>query len=139
MSRRSDDTREPGTVAGEDLARCDVESVDGEAVEIVLAATPGDRHVAALSQVFSALGDPTRLRILTALGVRELCVCDLAAVVGVSQSAVSHQLRTLRQLDLVSYRRKGKQAIYRLADDHVRTLLEQGDEHVEERLGDSRE
>lgn len=84
------------------------------------------------TDIFSALSDPTRFRILDALSVEELCVCDLACVTGVSQSAVSHQLRVLRDLDLVSYRREGRRAVYRLADDHVRVLIEQGLEHADE-------
>ena len=84
------------------------------------------------ADIFSALSDPTRLRILRALDVGELCVCDLAAVAGVSQSAVSHQLRILRDRDLVSFRREGKRAVYRLADEHVRTLLGQGFAHARE-------
>lgn len=81
-----------------------------------------------------ALGDPTRLRIVTALaadGVGELCVCDLAAVVGVSESAVSHSLRTLRQLGIVRYRKVGKIAYYALDDAHVVRLVAEGVQHVE--------
>jgi DNA-binding transcriptional ArsR family regulator len=81
------------------------------------------------------MSDPTRLRILSALACEELCVCDIASLTGVSQSAVSHQLRLLRQLDLVAFERLGRRAVYRLADDHVRTLLEIGREHAEERGG----
>jgi DNA-binding transcriptional ArsR family regulator len=82
--------------------------------------------------IFSALADPTRLRIVDALGIEELCVCDLAEVCGISQSGVSHQLRMLRDLGLVAYRREGNRAVYRLADDHVLTLLAQGLEHADE-------
>jgi ArsR family transcriptional regulator len=114
---------------------CEVDAIDDQAVSVVVDEMSDERRVSALAEVFSALGDPTRLRILTALAVRELCVCDIAAVIGASQSAVSHQLRTLRQLDLVAFRREGKRAVYFLADDHVRTLLDQGGEHVDERLG----
>jgi len=133
MSRRSYDEHSV------DAPCCDIDVVDEQAVSVVLDTMANERRVLALSEIFSALGDPTRLRILAALGVRELCVCDLAAVTGVSQSAVSHQLRTLRQLALVSFRREGKRAVYFLADDHVRTLLEQGGDHVDERLGTSDE
>ena len=85
--------------------------------------------------IFSALADPTRVRMLNALGIEELCVCDLAEVCGISQSGVSHQLRLLRDLGLVAYRRDGNRAVYRLADDHVLTLLAQGLEHADEALG----
>jgi ArsR family transcriptional regulator len=130
MNKRSDETSKQDT-----SACCDIDAVDEQAVRDVLGALADERRVGMLAEVFSALGDPTRLRILAALGVRELCVCDLAAVIGASQSAVSHQLRTLRHLDLVSFRREGKRAVYFLADDHVRTLLQQGGDHVDERRG----
>lgn len=80
--------------------------------------------------IFAALADPTRVRMLLALAREPLCVCDLAGVAGVTQSAVSHQLRTLRLLDLVTWERDGKRAVYRLADDHVRVLLEIGLQHA---------
>jgi ArsR family transcriptional regulator len=130
MSRRSYEITDVDSSAS-----CNVDSIDAESVEFARNAAPDERTVGALAEAFSALGDPTRVRILMALDARELCVCDIAAVVGVSQSAVSHQLRTLRQLDLVSYRREGKRAVYSLADDHVKTLIEQGRDHVSERLG----
>jgi ArsR family transcriptional regulator len=82
--------------------------------------------------IFSALADPTRFRILDALSHEELCVCDLAAICGISQSGVSHQLRLLRERELVAFRRDGNRAVYRLADDHVRTLLAQGLAHADE-------
>ena len=91
-----------------------------------------DHEVAGLADIFQILASPTRLRILEALATEELCVCDLAAVVGTSQSAVSHQLRQLRQMRLVRYRKEGRMAFYRLADDHVTTLLRTGLEHVRE-------
>ncbi len=106
--------------------------MDAESVARAQAAIHDESTVSSLSDIFQALCDPTRLRILAALAASELCVCDIAAVVGSSQSAVSHQLRLLRDRDLVAYRRDGKRAVYRLADDHVRTLLEQALDHVSE-------
>ena len=88
-----------------------------------------------LAETFQVLGDPTRVRIVHALSLSELCTSDLAAVVGMSESAVSHQLRTLRQLHVVRSRRTGKLVYYSLADDHVRRLFEQGLEHALERVG----
>ena len=88
--------------------------------------------VAALAETFKILGDPTRLRIAYALAREELCVCDLAAVLGVSQSVVSHSLRALRQMRLVRYRKAGKVAYYALDDDHIAALLAEGFRHVEE-------
>lgn len=85
-----------------------------------------------LAETFKALGDPTRLRIAHALSREELCVCDLAAVVGASPSVTSHSLRALRQLRLVRYRREGKVAYYCLDDAHIASLLAEGFRHVEE-------
>lgn len=87
---------------------------------------------ACVTAIFSALADPTRFRILNALSFEELCVCDLAEIAGVSQSGASHQLRLLRERGLVAFRRDGNRALYRLADDHVRTLLAQGLAHADE-------
>ena len=78
------------------------------------------------------LGDPTRLRLVAALAAEELCVCDLATLLGISQSAASHSLRALRQLRLVRYRRAGKIAYYSLDDAHIAALLGEGLRHVEE-------
>ena len=115
-------------------AECDAFVVDGAAVERVVASLPDDATSRAAAGIFDALSDPTRLRILQALLIAgELCVCDLAAVAGVSSSAVSHQLRLLRDRDLVAFSRDGKRAVYRLADAHVATLLAQGLDHAAER------
>ncbi|MBM7867781.1 metalloregulator ArsR/SmtB family transcription factor [Heliobacterium gestii] len=86
-----------------------------------------------LAQLFKALGDPSRSRVLHALSFGELCVCDLASLLEISQSAVSHQLRLLRGLRLVKYRKDGKMVYYSLDDEHVRGLLRQGLEHVSHR------
>ena len=85
-----------------------------------------------LSDLFKAMGDPTRLRILWALEQGEMCVCDIAAVLEVTESAVSHQLRTLRQLELVTNRRDGTVLYYRLNDEHVSQLTGVALEHVRE-------
>jgi ArsR family transcriptional regulator, lead/cadmium/zinc/bismuth-responsive transcriptional repressor len=82
-----------------------------------------------LAATFQVLGDPTRVRIVHALSLSELCTSDLAALVGMSESAVSHQLRTLRQLHVVRSRREGKLVYYSLDDDHIRRLFQQGLEH----------
>ena len=83
-----------------------------------------------LAELFKALSDPTRVRILSALGDTEVCVSDLVAALGMGQSAISHQLRYLREMKLVATRRDGKHVFYRLDDDHVRGLFTQGLEHV---------
>jgi ArsR family transcriptional regulator len=90
------------------------------------------KAVATLAETFKVLGDPTRLKITYALAREEMCVCDLAAVLGVSQSVVSHSLRALRQMRLVRYRKEGKIAYYALDDDHIGALLAEGFRHVEE-------
>jgi DNA-binding transcriptional ArsR family regulator len=130
MSDRSYIRERDATAAEPDA--CDVVIVDESAVAQVRVGLAADRRAKRTTDIFSALSDPTRFRILNALAIRELCVCDIAAVVDVSQSAVSHQLRVLRNLDLVDYRREGRRAVYRLADEHVRTLISQGLEHADE-------
>jgi DNA-binding transcriptional ArsR family regulator len=89
-------------------------------------------QVGALAETFRALGDPTRVRILDALSRTELCVCDIAALLGLGESAVSHQLRVLRALRLVRARRDGRMVFYTLDDEHITRLFAQGLEHVEE-------
>lgn len=88
--------------------------------------------VGSLAQTFKVLGDPNRVRIAWALANQELCVCDLATLLGMSQSAVSHSLRALRQLGLVKYRKAGAIAYYNLDDGHIAHLLDEGFRHVEE-------
>jgi len=114
--------------AGECAARI----VDAGAVGRVTSALPGADPQGRLTDIFRALADPTRVRMLLALSREPLCVCDLSEVAGVSESAVSHQLRMLRDLRLVTWERDGKRAVYRLADDHVRDLLVLGLAHAEE-------
>jgi ArsR family transcriptional regulator len=83
-----------------------------------------------LAETFQALADPSRIRLISALLETELCVCDLAAVLGMSQSAVSHQLRSLRNLRLVKYRKEGRTVYYSLDDEHIRDLFQRGLDHV---------
>ncbi len=84
-----------------------------------------------LASTFKALSDPTRVRIISALSHNEMCVYDLAAAVGISQSAVSHQLRTLREMRLVKFRKEGRHVYYTLDDEHVHSLFDQGLNHIE--------
>ena len=86
-----------------------------------------------VADLFKILGDTTRLKILQVLSKREMCVCDIANVIDMGQSAVSHQLRLLRTAQLVKYRKEGQNAWYSLSDDHIATLLYQGIEHVQHR------
>lgn len=83
-----------------------------------------------IAELFKAFGDPTRVEILSLLAQQELCVNDIAQAVALSQSAISHQLRFLKQMHLIKYRREGKNILYSLADDHVHIILETGLEHV---------
>lgn len=93
---------------------------------------PQAEEIAAMAELFKLFGDPTRLKILLALQQQELCVCDLAELISMNQSAVSHQLRLLKQGRLVKNRREGKSVFYSLADSHVMTMLAQGMEHISE-------
>ncbi|PKM76260.1 MAG: transcriptional regulator [Firmicutes bacterium HGW-Firmicutes-15] len=112
--------------------RCDVQCIHEENVKEVRANMINEDTARALADIFKTLGDTTRIKLLFALMLNELCVCDLAAVSGASESAVSHQLRILRNQKLVKYRRAGKIVYYSLLDDHVQTLFTQGLEHVNE-------
>jgi len=111
---------------------CDVFHVDPARVAGLRQALIGPGSVSALAEIFRALGDPTRVRMLDALSHGELCVCDLAQLVELSQSATSHQLRLLRALRLVRSRRAGRMVFYTLDDRHIVTLFRQGLRHVEE-------
>lgn len=111
---------------------CDLVEIDLARVRKIRAALVAPDAVAGLADTFRALGDPTRVRILDALSHGELCVCDLAAVLRVSQSAVSHQLRLLRGMRLVRPRRDGRVVFYALDDKHIMTLFRQMLQHVEE-------
>lgn len=115
-----------------DQGECAARIVDADAVSRVVTALPGEAAQARVADIFRALADPTRMRLLLALSDEALCVCDLAEVAGVSESGVSHQLRMLRDLRLVAFERDGKRAVYRLADDHVRDLLALALVHAEE-------
>jgi len=130
--RKSDQIREP-----EELEACADPIVHLDAVQRSRARLPEASAVAELSALFAALGDPTRLRLVAALANAELCVCDLAATCGLSQSAVSHQLRVLRDLGLVRARRDGRLVFYALDDGHVSTIFGQALDHVRHRLEES--
>ena len=109
---------------------CDVLCINRKKVDAVRKVMQTDGVIKKLAQTFKVLGDPTRTQILYALSEDELCVCDLACLLGKTQSAVSHQLRVLRNLDLVKYHKDGKIAYYSLNDVHIRNLFAEGLEHV---------
>lgn len=138
MSNRSDIVRAgPAVPAGAPtsappLESCDVFHIDPARVAHLRGALVAESSVAALAETFRVLGDPTRVRLLDALSHGELCVCDLANLLGLSESATSHQLRLLRTLRLVRARRAGRMVFYALDDRHIMTLFTQGLRHVEE-------
>lgn len=111
---------------------CEQVFVHEELVKKVNSEMPKEEELYDLAELFKVFGDSTRIRILFVLFEAEVCVCDLAEVLHMTQSAVSHQLRILKQAKLVSARREGKSVFYSLADEHVRTIIAQGREHIEE-------
>ena len=115
-----------------DMDCCEEHIVHMDAVETARRQMPDDDITTAASDFFKVFSDKTRLRILTALVSAELCVCDIATLLGMSQSAISHQLRFLKQARLVKSRKNGKTVYYALCDDHIQTILAQGIAHVQE-------
>ena len=114
------------------VERCDFSHVHQEIVDKVERTMPEDEILYNLAELFKIFGDSTRIKILYVLFESEMCVCDIAKLLGMTQSAISHQLRALKQSKLVKYRREGKTVFYSLADGHVRTILGQGMEHIAE-------
>ncbi len=118
-----------------EVETCGYLCVHEQTVRQVEAGMPGEETLLRLAELFKVFGDGTRIRILYVLLEAEVCVCDLAKLLGMTQSAVSHQLRLLKQARLIKARREGKTVFYSLADDHVATLIKQGMEHVCEDFG----
>ena len=112
------------------MEACCVDTIHGDVIKKVKDVMPSDEDLLKLSDLYKAMGDLTRIRIISALVHSEMCVCDLAALLEMTQSAISHQLRVLRQTHLVSYRKEGKVVYYSLDDDHIKMLYEQGLVHV---------
>lgn len=106
--------------------------VHEETVRRVNEIMPGEEELFDLAELFKIFGDSTRIRILYVLFESDMCVCGIAELLGMTQSAISHQLQVLKKSKLVRYRREGKTIFYSLADDHVRAILDQGMEHVTE-------
>jgi DNA-binding transcriptional ArsR family regulator len=131
-------TAEPPTPLAPDDSACDVFHASTAQMRAVRQALIPAAMAGTLADTFRALGDPTRVRILDALSRAELCVCDIAALLSLTESAVSHQLRLLRGLRLVRSRRAGRMVFYALDDDHITRLFAQGLEHVEEAMPASR-
>lgn len=116
----------------EEVERCEYIHAHEEIVGRVNSSMPDDEILYDLAELFKIFGDSTRIKILYVLFESEMCVCDIAQLLGMTQSAISHQLRALKQSKLVKYRREGKTVFYSLADSHVRTIIDQGMEHVGE-------
>ena len=117
-------------MAHDEIESCGYLHVHEETVERVQRELADEEQLLRLAELFKVFGDGTRVRILSVLLTAEVCVCDIARLLGMTQSAVSHQLRILKQAHLIRARREGKTVFYALADDHVATLLRQGMEHV---------
>lgn len=114
------------------LPLCHDPAIHEAVVSEVRAALPTEEELSATAELFKTFGDPTRLRILSTLAAKEICVCDIADVLGMTQSAISHQLRALRHMRLIRSRREGKTVYYSLADDHVVSILACATDHIRE-------
>ena len=137
LLREEGPLREEEALRGEDMLpfqaeadRCDCSTIHEEAVNDVQKHMPPEDDLLELANLFKVFGDLTRVKIVCALFRAELCVCDIAALLGMTKSAISHQLRVLRQTHLVKYRKDGRTVFYSLDDDHVRTIFAQGLTHI---------
>lgn len=119
-------------MAMHDVECCEHTQIHDELIHRVNEDMPTEDELYDLAELFKVFGDSTRIRILYVLFEAEVCVCDLAEILNMTQSAISHQLKILKQAKLVTARREGKQVFYSLADDHVRLIIAQGREHIEE-------
>lgn len=115
-----------------DIECCDFYQVHDDVVQAVRDKMPQEDELYDLAEIFKVFGDSTRIKILYVLFEAEMCVCDIAQILNMTQSAISHQLRILKQSRLVKSRRDGKAVFYSLADSHVRSIINQGIEHIEE-------
>ena len=129
----SDHTEYMQTGAGQpEVECCDVVCTHDYTIEKVKKQMPAEDTIRELADFYKVFGDATRVRILLVLLREEMCVCDLAELLGMTQSAISHQLRVLKQMKLVKNRREGKTVFYSLADGHIQTIISQGMEHISE-------
>lgn len=115
-----------------ELPHCDYNHVHEDIVKRVEQLMPEEEILYDLADLFKIFGDTTRIKILYVLLESEMCVCDIAKLLNMTQSAISHQLKVLKQSKLIKYRREGKTIFYSLSDGHVKTILNQGMEHIEE-------
>ena len=112
--------------------RCDCNILHEDMIEKIKSTFPSHEQITLLAEFFKVFGDPTRIRILSALAEGEVCVCDIAHLLGMTQSAISHQLRVLKQARLVKSRKEGKVVFYMLDDEHVKQIIDQGLVHISE-------
>ncbi len=115
-----------------DVEHCEAFQIHEDVVKAVTDQMPDEDQLYDLAEVFKVFGDSTRIKILYVLFEAEMCVCDIAQLLNMTQSAISHQLRILKQNRLVKNRRDGKSVFYSLADSHVKTIISQGMEHIQE-------
>ncbi len=115
------------------IYKCDCTVIHEDVLNAVRLKMPEEKNLLDLSELFKVFGDSTRIRILWALTEAEMCVCDITALLGMTQSAISHQLRVLKQARLVRHRKEGKIVYYSLDDEHIRQIFDQGLTHIKER------
>lgn len=115
-----------------EIETCELICVHEDIVKQVSEHMPKEEELYDLADFFKVFGDTTRIKILYVLFQSEMCVCDIAGLLGMTQSAISHQLRILKQMQLVKYRREGKTVFYSLSDGHIKTIMNQGIEHIRE-------
>lgn len=117
---------------GKSEVTCDCAAIHGDILEHVKSDMVAEDSLSSMAKLFKVFGDNTRISILSALNCHEMCVCDLAVLLDMTKSAISHQLRVLRENNLVKFEKKGKHAYYSLADDHVKEILDVALEHINE-------
>lgn len=115
-----------------DIEKCNCDVIHEDIVNIVIDKMPDEGNLCDLSELFKVFGDSTRIKILWALDESEMCVCDIAYLLNMTQSAISHQLRVLKEARLVKYRKEGKIVYYSLDDEHVKQIFDQGITHIKE-------
>jgi ArsR family transcriptional regulator len=115
-----------------EIERCDCTVIHEEIIDMVKGKMPAEETLYDLAELFKVFGDSTRIKVLWALGESEMCVCDIAALLNMTQSAISHQLRILKQARLVKFRKDGKIVYYSLDDAHVKQIFDQGLVHINE-------
>mgnify|MGYP001027154201 CR=1 FL=1 len=122
----------------QEIVKCDCNVIHEGVVKSVKAKMPSDEELYELSDLFKVFGDSTRIKILCALFESEMCVCDISVLLNMTQSAISHQLRVLKQTRLVKYRREGKTIFYSLDDEHIKQIFDQGLSHINEQYSERR-